>query len=39
MKINNAICSDCDGVVTAILPSDGASVEEDDVIVRIAKSE
>lgn len=39
MKINNAICSDCDGVITAILPSNGASVEEDDVIVRIAKSE
>ncbi len=39
MKINNAICSDCDGVITAILPSNGASVEEDDVIVKIAKSE
>lgn len=39
MKINNAICSDCDGVITAILPAVGASVEEDDVIVRIAKSE
>lgn len=38
MKINNAIASDCDGVITAILPANGDTVEEDDVIIKIAKS-
>ncbi|MDD6152052.1 MAG: oxaloacetate decarboxylase [Bacteroidales bacterium] len=36
MKIQNAICADADGVITAILPSNGDSVEEDDVIVKLA---
>lgn len=38
MKINNAICADFDGVITAILPSNGDTVEEDDPIVKIARS-
>lgn len=36
MKIQNAICADADGVITAILPSNGDSVEEDDVIMKLA---
>lgn len=36
MKINNAICTDCDGVIAEILPSNGDSVDEDDVIVRLS---
>lgn len=37
MKIYNAIMTDCDGVITAIIPSNGDTVEEDDVIIKIAK--
>ncbi len=37
MKINNAICSDFDGTVVAILPSNGDTVEEDDVIVKMTR--
>jgi len=36
MKIQNAVCADKDGVITAILASNGDSVEEDDVIMKIA---
>jgi pyruvate carboxylase subunit B len=36
MKIQNAVCADKDGVITAILLSNGDSVEEDDVIMKIA---
>ena len=36
MKIQNAVCADKDGVVTAILASNGDSVEEDDVIMKFA---
>ena len=36
MKIQNAVCADKDGVVTAILSSNGDSVEEDDVIMKFA---
>lgn len=38
MKIDNAICADFDGVVTAIIPSDGATVEEDEVIFRMTRN-
>ena len=37
MKINNAICSDFDGTVVAILSSNGDTVEEDDVIVKMTR--
>ncbi len=37
MKINNAICADFDGTVTAILPSNGDTVEEDDPIVKMTR--
>ena len=37
MKIQNAVCADFDGVITAILPSNGDSIEEDDVIMKIAR--
>ncbi len=37
MKINNAICADFDGVITAILASNGDTVEEDDPIIRMAR--
>ena len=37
MKINNAICADFDGVITEILASNGDSVEEDDVIVKMTR--
>ncbi len=36
MKIQNAVCADKDGVITAILASNGDSVEEDDVIMKFA---
>ena len=36
MKIQNAICADADGVITAILVSNGDTVEEDDVIMKIS---
>ena len=38
MKIQNAICAEFDGVITAIIPSNGDTVEEDDVIFRIARN-
>ncbi|MCQ2139678.1 MAG: oxaloacetate decarboxylase [Bacteroidales bacterium] len=38
MKINNSICASFDGTITAILPSNGESVEEDDVIVKMVKA-
>ena len=38
MKINNAICADFDGVITAILPSNGDTVEEDDPIIKMVRS-
>ncbi len=38
MKVNNAICADFDGTVTAILPANGDKVEEDDIIIKIARS-
>lgn len=38
MKIQNAISAEFDGVITAILPANGDSVEEDDVILKIARS-
>lgn len=37
MKVNNTISADADGVIVAILPSNGDTVEEDDVIMKIAK--
>lgn len=37
MKINNAICADFDGVITAILANNGDTVEEDDPIIRMAR--
>ena len=36
MKVNNAICADKDGVIAAILASNGDTVEEDDPIMKIA---
>ncbi|MBO4446687.1 MAG: oxaloacetate decarboxylase [Bacteroidales bacterium] len=38
MKIQNAVCADFDGVITAITHSSGDSIEEDDVIMKIARS-
>jgi len=38
MKINNAVCADADGVITAILAHNGDTVEEDDPIMKIAKA-
>ena len=38
MKINNAICADFDGVITAICASNGDTIEEDDTILKIARS-
>lgn len=38
MKIQNAICADFDGTITAIIPSNGDSIEEDDVLMKIARS-
>lgn len=37
MKTYNAIRAEYDGVITAILPQSGDAVEEDDVIMKIAK--
>ena len=37
MKVQNAVCADADGVIVEILASNGSAVEEDDVIMRIAK--
>ena len=38
MKINNAICADFDGVISAIIPSNGDTVEEDDVIFKMVRN-
>lgn len=38
MKINNAICADFDGVITAICAGNGDTIDEDDVILKIARS-
>ena len=37
MKVQNAVAAEFDGVITAILKSNGDSVEEDEPIMRIAK--
>ena len=37
MKVQNAVAADFDGVITAILKSNGDSVEEDEPILKIAK--
>lgn len=37
MKINNAICADFDGTITAILAHNGDTVEEDDVIIKMTR--
>ena len=37
MKVQNAVAADYDGVITAILKSNGDSVEEDEPILKIAK--
>jgi len=37
MKVNNAICAEFDGTITAILGKNGEAVDEDDVIVKIAR--
>jgi len=37
MKVNNTVSADSDGVIVAILPANGDTVEEDDVIMKIAK--
>lgn len=37
MKIQNSICASCDCRIVEILASNGETVEEDDVIMRIAK--
>ncbi len=36
MKVQNAVAAECDGVITAILKSNGESVEEDEPILKIA---
>lgn len=38
MKINNAIAAEFDGVISAILPSNGDTVEEDDIIVKVVRN-
>ena len=38
MKVNNAISAEFDGVITAICLSNGDSVDEDDVIFKVARS-
>ena len=38
MKVQNAVAADFDGVVTAILKSNGESVEEDEVILKVSRS-
>jgi len=37
MKVNNTVSADSDGVIVEILASNGDTVEEDDVIMKIAK--
>lgn len=38
MKINNAVCADFDGVITEIIAKNGDNVEEDDIIIKMARS-
>ncbi|MBR0223858.1 MAG: oxaloacetate decarboxylase [Bacteroidales bacterium] len=38
MKVQNAVAADFDGVITAILKSNGDTVEEDEPILKIAKN-
>ena len=38
MKTYNAICADFDGVITEICCKNGDSVDEDDVILKIARN-
>ena len=38
MKVNNAISAEFDGVITEICLSNGDSVDEDDVIFKVARS-
>ena len=38
MKVQNAVCADFDGTITAIIPSNGDTIEEDDVIFKIARN-
>ena len=38
MKVQNAVAADFDGVITAILKSNGDAVEEDEPILKIAKN-
>ena len=38
MKVQNAVCADCDGTIVEILASNGDVVEEDDAIMKIAKA-
>ena len=38
MKVQNAVAADYDGVITAILKSNGDSVDEDEPILKIAKN-
>ena len=37
MKIQNSVCADCDCTIVEIVAQNGATVDEDDVIMRIAK--
>ena len=38
MKVQNAVAADFDGVVTAILKSNGDSVDEDEVILKVSRT-
>ncbi|MCQ2138509.1 MAG: oxaloacetate decarboxylase, partial [Bacteroidales bacterium] len=38
MKVQNAVCADFDGTITAIIPSNGDTIEEDDIIFKIARN-
>ena len=38
MKVQNAVAADFDGVVTAILKSNGESVDEDEVILKVSRT-
>ncbi|MCQ2145655.1 MAG: oxaloacetate decarboxylase [Bacteroidales bacterium] len=38
MKVNNAISADFDGTITAILAHNGDTIDEDDVILKIARN-
>ena len=38
MKVQNAVAADFDGVISAILKSNGESVEEDEVILKVSRA-